>query len=476
MAARAAQAGLGVVVLERGGSLDAVQWKSIDEGRSSLHRGAFANGPLDIHAMRGLGGLTGNALGGGSRINTAVTIRPREDIFREHWPVDLDWEALAACYDRVESTLHPAPCADTLARLKWMRRLADFLGFPLTRLPLAINWEHLPIEPDSKDEKSSVTQIADWFRGANGVKRSLVQTYLRMARDSGAVVHTNASARLIEPISGGFRVGVDRLDNNNTTSEVITARRVILAAGAINTVQLLFANRDKCQTLPRVSPRLGERFFTNGDRGALLFCDTYDWAADTAPPALAWFDQWDCHRFFMMDLGPAPLARGLIARVLATCAHRPRGSLVQLRHELRGNVTPAAWVIGIMGANERPRRLTHQRNGRLRCHSGSKPVKSSDDSVIPSINALADAAGATWLMVPSWLEQRMPLTVHPLGGAVMSDSPERGVTDSHGEVFGHPGLFIADGSLVPTPTGVPPSMTIAALAERVATRVVESAQ
>jgi cholesterol oxidase len=39
------------------------------------------------------------------------------------------------------------------------------------------------------------------------------------------------------------------------------------------------------------------------------------------------------------------------------------------------------------------------------------------------------------------------------------------VTDPYGEVFGHPGLYVADGSLMPTPLGAAPSMTIAALAE-----------
>ena len=37
---------------------------------------------------------------------------------------------------------------------------------------------------------------------------------------------------------------------------------------------------------------------------------------------------------------------------------------------------------------------------------------------------------------------------------------------SEGEVFGHPGLFVADGSLYPCSPGIPPSLTIAALAER----------
>jgi cholesterol oxidase len=41
-------------------------------------------------------------------------------------------------------------------------------------------------------------------------------------------------------------------------------------------------------------------------------------------------------------------------------------------------------------------------------------------------------------------------------------------------VFGHPGLFVADGSVVPTSIGFHPAMTIAGLAERIADAVVAS--
>jgi cholesterol oxidase len=43
-----------------------------------------------------------------------------------------------------------------------------------------------------------------------------------------------------------------------------------------------------------------------------------------------------------------------------------------------------------------------------------------------------------------------------------------GVVDHKGEVFGHPGLYIADGSIIPRAVGLNPSRTIAALAERIA--------
>ena len=41
-----------------------------------------------------------------------------------------------------------------------------------------------------------------------------------------------------------------------------------------------------------------------------------------------------------------------------------------------------------------------------------------------------------------------------------------GVVDHKGEAFGHPGLYVVDGSIVPVPIGRDPTRTIAALAER----------
>ena len=63
---------------------------------------------------------------------------------------------------------------------------------------------------------------------------------------------------------------------------------------------------------------------------------------------------------------------------------------------------------------------------------------------------------------------RRLLTAHPLGGCVMSDSPDAGVVNDRGEVWGHPGLFVSDASVIPGPLAVNPALTIAALAERTA--------
>jgi cholesterol oxidase len=56
----------------------------------------------------------------------------------------------------------------------------------------------------------------------------------------------------------------------------------------------------------------------------------------------------------------------------------------------------------------------------------------------------------------------------------MGRHENEGVVDPYGGVFGYPGLYIADGSVMPGPVGANPSLTIAAVADRFAERLLET--
>ncbi len=456
-AMRCAEAGRRVVVLERGPRIGDAQLRDLADGNFPLLRRQGTHGIVDLHHPAGLTALTGNAVGGGSHIYTAVTVPAPHEVFATGWPRGISRSMLDPHYARVSQMIAPSPIPLDLARTTALESAGKAMGASCTRLPVAMNW---PNHSDGMTAAPTVTGLrqlaATWLRGgSHSRKRTLDQTYLRRAEDLGAEVRPLHAVERIAPREGGGYAVVfeNSSDRGRAVPRELSARRVVVAAGALNTLRLLFHCRDTVRTLPFISDRLGERFFTNGDFGALILGPGLGARADSGPPVTAWLDLWHEDRLFLMDTGVWPLGGGL--------------SSISKKLE-------AAWSFGVMGFDDTPCRVTSTRRGRLRVDRDARLSAGFDARRMTRLRQLAEALGGTLIAPPAWFERRMPVTVHPMGGAVMADSPGGGVADSHGEVFGHRGLFIADASLFPMPTGVAPSMTIAAMAEHVAERVIQT--
>jgi cholesterol oxidase len=90
-------------------------------------------------------------------------------------------------------------------------------------------------------------------------------------------------------------------------------------------------------------------------------------------------------------------------------------------------------------------------------------------SYIPIANEVTERLAKKMNGIPlsSWPEAAFnaSTTAHILGGCSMGESPEKGVVDFKGKIFGYKNLFVADGSVIPANLGVNPSLTITALSE-----------
>src|SRR6185436_8026538 len=67
-----------------------------------------------------------------------------------------------------------------------------------------------------------------------------------------------------------------------------------------------------------------------------------------------------------------------------------------------------------------------------------------------------------------WVAGGNVYSAHPLSSCRIGDDAASSACDDRHELRGHPGIFVTDGSAVPTSLCVNPSLTIAALAERAA--------
>ncbi|MBV9707440.1 MAG: GMC family oxidoreductase, partial [Chloroflexi bacterium] len=116
-------------------------------------------------------------------------------------------------------------------------------------------------------------------------------------------------------------------------------------------------------------------------------------------------------------------------------------------------------------------RMTVQ-DGRLYLDWTKKKSGAYFDRLREKMEAISDTLGATFLDNPLWYFSRV-ITAHPLGGCPMGRDITEGVVNAYGEVFNYPGFYIVDGSIMPGPVGANPSLTIAALADRFADRIIE---
>src|SRR6202023_463713 len=92
----------------------------------------------------------------------------------------------------------------------------------------------------------------------------------------------------------------------------------------------------------------------------------------------------------------------------------------------------------------------------------------------------ARALGANFISNPTWSVFQLGhlVTAHPLGGCPMGDDYLQGAVDPFGRVFAgdgsvHQGLYVTDGSVIPSALGVNPLMTISALSERFVERKIQ---
>lgn len=153
-----------------------------------------------------------------------------------------------------------------------------------------------------------------------------------------------------------------------------------------------------------------------------------------------------------------------------------------------------------MGQGEKPgvlRLKPHWRHMEAKDDPGEKLLvewSSVDNSpvlkeIVDGMRKLAgeiDAGGAKRVFTPTWdfnkPENSTAVILHPLGGCTMGNNVESGVVDSYGQVFWndgssdktkvYPDLFVIDGSVLPEPPGVNPTMIIAAIAFRAAEMIV----
>ncbi len=499
-ALRLAEKGYRVAVLEAG-----KRWRPQDFPRSNWNLfkylwapGLFCNGILRISLLNHFMGMGGAGLGGGSLVYACVLMEPLDDFYNDpQWAhLDENWKATLAPHF---ATARKMLGVCTVPR-QWAadRLLEDYArqihrGQHFRPTDVGILFGEGPGEtiPDPYFGGRGPERITCDFSAAcmvgcrNGGKNSLDKNYLYLAEKLGVRMVTETLVTEIQDDGQGGYLLRSRLGTTPIPMGFRTwrAKRVVLAAGALGTLDLLLRCKER-GLLPHLSPRLGESFRTNSE----VICGVESNRKDTcygegvaiasylkvnehtSIEAVRYNPGSDAMSFLSIPLVPrgGPITRPL--KLLWGC----------LRHPLRflRNLFPFGWasrttILLVMQVLDnrlkivrgRPWWAPWRRTLRSLAPQGAPP------SFIPEANEAATsmAAAADGIACTAFSEVLLnrPLTAHLLGGLPMGASAADGVADKHGRLFGHEGLYVTDGSIVSANLGVNPSLTITALAEHI---------
>lgn len=455
---------------------------------------------------------------------------PRGDD-HEPWPVtrkDLDPH-----YDRVEEMMNvqkypieEEPYSET-PKTNAFREAARSLDLDWDRVPLAVtfgNEGERPIPGEPIDEpkgnlhgrtRSTCRLCGECDIGCNyGSKNTLDYNYLSAAEREGAEIRTLHEVRSFRPIdAGGYEIDyvehdLERLGSSFDTGELevsrMTADRLILGAGTLGSTYLLLKNSG---ALPGLSDALGTRFCGNGD----LLGFAYD--AEEGDPVSGGYQPRELdpdygpvitstirgadaldgtgaegRGFYLQDAGYPTFVNWLVESADVLSATRRYARLLRrlVTARLKGDTNLSAEMQDLVGGALSSSSLPLLGMGRdipngemdlddarrLTCDWELDESQDFFERLKSTMKEVANELGADFAINPTWLLRRV-ITVHPLGGCPMGRRPEAGVVDPHGRVFGHDDLYVADGSIMPGPVGPNPSLTVAALADRIAEGIIE---
>ena len=509
---RLTEKGYSVLVIERG-----KRWNADDFPKTNWNVFKYlwmpalrCFGPQGLNFFKDIWLLNGTGVGGGSLIYASThRIPPRAFFEAPEWAHLADWEAeLMPHYHTANrmlgTTTNPLLWPADHALLDIAHDLGQADTFEATGVGIYFGEPGVTVkDPFCEGQgptRTGCTHCGGCMVGCrHNAKNTLDKNYLYLAEKHGARVLPEHNVNLIRPLFGAqpdgarYEVACEKItDFGRKRRSTVRARNVIVAAGVLGTVELLFNCRDVHGTLPLISPCLGEGVRSNSEAlmGVTARHNKQDYSQGVAITSHFWADdetsvepvRYPPGSSFMRSL-IWPLAaygdagHSLGARLVASLRHflRKPGDFMHTRFLPRWAERDTVLLIMQTVENKmsfrRGRYLSKGfRMGLQTERDPEQPIPTCVTAGSDVVNRFAEKVdGVPWVGLNDLLN--IPNTAHILGGCPLGGDATKGVVDIDQQVFNYPGLYVADGSVVPANLGVNPSLTIAAMTERAMSRI-----
>lgn len=525
-ASRLARAGQQVCVLERGMEFQPGEYPDtlpevLAQSQVDTPNGFLGSrtGLYDIRVNDDINVFCGCGLGGTSLVNANVSLAAEPRVFDDpRWPAELRADIatrLQTGYQLAQQMLGATPYpagSPALPKLQALEKSAVSLNEKFYRPPVNVTFAEGVNSVGV--EQHACTLCGDCITGCNyAAKNTVLMNYLPDARNHGAEIYTQVGVRFLERQDQQWLIHYQVLDSGrerfDTPTQFLTADMVILAAGTLGSSEILL--RSKANGLA-LSAEVGKHFTGNGD--VLAFGYDTNTTIDgigygslspqgrspVGPCITGIIDnrlQPQLEDGMVIEEGSVPGALGaMLPAALAAAApwagtqlSPGEDAFVDERERELESLTCGPYH-GAIQNTQTYLVMTHDdaagtmtlEDDRLRLHwpgAGTQPVFTR---VNDRLDQATKALGGEFVHNPLWSEltNHNLITVHPLGGCVMSADASTGVVNHKGQVYSSSGgtaaydnLYVCDGSVIPRSLGVNPLLTISAVAERCSAIIAE---
>jgi cholesterol oxidase len=466
----------------------------------------------DLRINKDIDVFVGCGLGGTSLVNANVALRADPRVFKEPWwPEELRNDSdqrMPQAYELAEKMLRSTQYPRSAPKLEALKISAqEFAQGKFYRPPINVTFE--AGENEAGLFQPACNDCGNCVSGCNvGAKNTTLMNYLPDAYNHRAEIYTEAKVNYItKNRDGQWNV---HFETKFRRKKSILAGIVILGGGTLGSTEILLRSREEGLL---VSSWLGHRFTGNGDFFGIGYNTDFkiQGVALGRHPVIFPKEQRvgpcitgaiDLRRAsldeaMIIEEGAIPAPLGQIARWLCpllACFYgrETERSLTEFCRQV-GRGCASAFCGPYTGAMRNTQTylvMSHDddggqmflENNRLRIVWPHVGEEWNFKHINQSLEAATKPLGGVYLKEPIWTKDfgLQLLTAHPLGGCIMADCAERGVVNHKGLVFDgtsgsstHKGLYICDGSTIPTSLGVNPLLTISALAERCCSLIAE---
>lgn len=488
LAARLAEAGFSVVAFDVGAFYRPLEDFASDEREQSKlywrdERVSGGEHPISLGSNN-----SGQSVGGSTVHFQMVTLRFRPEWFKARtklgygrdWPVG--WREMWGYYAKAEAAMAISgpisyPWGPPRGRYPYRAHEVNAAGQVLVRgaRAMGVAWAPTPLATISAPRGLAHPCV---YRGfcksgcSTNAKQSVLVTYIPRALKAGAEVRDLAMVGQIETDDAGRATGVVYYRDGRWRRQ--RARNVVAAGYSIETPRLLLnsATARFPDGLANSSGTVGTHLMVHSNHAVWGEMDEeIRWYK--GPPSMAVCEHWnyedqkDFHGgYAFMSQGPLPVdyAQSFVSNtgVWGMELRRRMANYNRMAGlKIVGETMPQE-KNGVTLAEERDRfGLPVARVTFGYCDNDRRLYEHS----LRFMRRMLKAAGAGDLF-------ETESTAHLMGGCPMGFKPDDSVTDADGRTWDIDNLWICDGSLFPTAGGVNPSLTIVAMAERIADRIV----